>query len=70
VGGQADAVADAVDEVLAVARVGDHLARRAVDLFAGDPRADGLEAGLLGSPDALEDLALLVGWLADVHGAR
>ena len=69
VGGQADPVADAVDEVLAVAGVGDHLARGAVDLLAGDARADRLEAGLLGAADDLVHLALLVGRLADVHGA-
>ena len=57
---------DAVDEVLAVAGVGDHLARGAVDLLAGDARAHGLEAGLLRAADDLEDLALLVGRLADV----
>ena len=58
-------MADAVDEVLAVAGVGDHLARGAVDLLAGDPGADGLEAGLLGAAHDLEDLALLVGGLAE-----
>ena len=62
-------MADAVDEVLAVAGVGDHLARGAVDLLAGDARAHGLEAGLLRAADDLVDLALLVGRLADVDGA-
>src|SRR4051812_3128906 len=67
----ADAVADAVDEVLAVAGVGDDLARRAVDVLAGHAGADGLEPGLLRAADDLEHLALLGGGLAaDVHRAR
>src|SRR3954469_23801282 len=52
--GLADAVPDAVDEVLAVAGVGDDLAGGAVDLLAGDPGAHGLEAGLLGAAHDLE----------------
>src|SRR6185436_2689417 len=54
----------------AVAGVGDHLARGAVDLLAGYAGPHGLEAGLLGAPDDLVHLALLVGRLADVHAAR
>src|ERR1700742_5392523 len=65
----ADPVAGAVDEVLAVAGVGDDLAGRAVDLLAGHAGAHGLEAGLLGPADDLEDLALLGGGLADMHRA-
>ena len=54
----------------AVARVGDHLACCQVDLLARDSRPDGLEAGLPREPRRFrDDLALLVGWLADVDGA-
>ena len=67
--GQPDAVPGSVDEVLAVTGVGDHLARRAVDLLALDARPHRLEAGLLRAPHELVDLALLVGRLADVDGA-
>src|SRR4051794_10420032 len=69
VGPESGAMPDAVDEVLAVAGVGDHLASGAVDPLAGDPGADGLEAGLLGLAHDLVDRALLVGRLADVDGA-
>ena len=69
-GGHPDAVADAVDEVLAVAGVGDHLARGAVDLLARDPRPHRLEGGLLGLADDVVDLSAprSVG-ASDVHGA-
>src|SRR5262249_54834248 len=70
VGGDADAVADAVDEALAVAGGGDPLPGRPVDLLARHTRAHGLEARLLGAPDDLEHLTLLLGGLAHVDGAR
>ena len=65
----ADAVADAVDEVLAVAGVGDHLRAARSISWQATPGPDGLEAGLLGCADDLVDLALLVGRLADVDRA-
>src|SRR4051794_25239659 len=68
--GLADAVADAMDEVLAIAGVRDDLARRAVDLLAGHAGAHGLEARLLRAADDLEHLALLVARLADVDRPR
>ena len=70
VGGQADPVADAVDEVLAVPGVGDHLAGDAVDVLACDARAHRLERGLLRAPGRSRDLALLGGRFADVDRAR
>ena len=50
---EADAVAGAMDEQLAHARVGDDRARRAVDVLALDARLDRGRAGCLG---ALKDL--------------
>ena len=59
-------MACAVDEVLAIAGVGDHLAGHAVDLLAGDPGLDRLEGRLLGLAHDLEHLAFLLGGLTDV----
>ena len=61
VGGDADAVAGAVDELLAVPRVGDHRASGPVDLLAGHAGPDRLDAGLLRLPHDLVDLADLCG---------
>ena len=69
VGGQPDPVADAVDEVLPVAGLGDHGACGAIDLLALDARADRLEPRLLRSPHDLVHLAFLVGGLADMNRA-
>src|SRR5690606_24389032 len=67
--GDADAVPGAVDEVLAVAGVGDDRAGRPVDVLAGGAGAHGAESGLLGGAYEVVDAALLVGGLPDVHGA-
>ena len=67
--GGADAVAGAVDELLAVPRVGDHLPGGPVDLLARDARPDRLDARLLGLPHDLVHLADLGGRLADADGA-
>src|SRR5262245_12477901 len=68
--GQADAVPGPMDEPLAVARLRDHLARGPVDVLTRDARPNGFEPGLLRLLDDLVHLALRVGRLADVHGAR
>src|SRR3954452_325913 len=68
--GHPDPVPDAMDEAVAVAGVGDHPARGAVDLLAGHAGAHRLVARLLRAPHHLEDLALLRGRLADVDRAR
>src|SRR6185312_9256409 len=66
---EADAVAGAVDEPLAVPGAGDHAAGGAVDVLAGGAGADRVERGLLGEADDVVHLRLLLGWLADVDGA-
>ena len=67
--GHADAVPRAVQELLAVAGLGDDAPTGAVDLLTGHARPDGLETGLLGSANDVVDLALLFGWFADVDRA-
>ena len=58
--GHANAVADTVDEVLAVASFGDDLAAGAIDLLTSNAGAHGLEGGLLGVLDDFVHLALFV----------
>src|SRR4030042_2063806 len=70
---QADAVAEAVGEVLVVrteAGILDNPAGRPVDGFAGRPRFDCLEGRGLGFPDDFPDLTLLVGRLAEEDSPR
>ena len=65
----AHAVAEAVGEIGAEARVLDDLAGGAVDFGAGAPRSGGGDACLLGGQDGFVDSALLVGHGADGNGA-
>ncbi len=65
----ADAVPGAVDEGLAVSRVGDDGSGGAVDVLAGRAGTNRVDSGLLGLADDLVNLADLVRRLADAHGA-
>ena len=66
-GCQPDPVPDAVDEVFAVAGVGNHRPGCTVDLLAFHARPHGLESRLLGLPDDVVNLAFLGGGLANMH---
>ena len=65
----ADAVAGAVAEVLAVARLRDHVAAGLVEVEGRDVRTDIVETRLLRFPDGLIDVDHLFGRLADREGA-
>ena len=67
---QADAVSGAMDEVLAVARVLNDLARGAVELTHGQTRAHGGASGLIGAAAHVVDALLLIGGGLEEHGAR
>src|SRR5436190_20542995 len=69
VSGDADAVTRAVDELLAVAGLGDHPTGGAVDLLARHPRPDRRDAGLLGQAHDLVHLPDLRARLTHAHRA-
>src|SRR4051812_42808287 len=69
VGGDADAVAGPVDELFAVARIGDDLTGGPVDVLARHSGSHGLDAGLLGLAHDFVDLADLCGGFTDAHRA-
>src|SRR5439155_11211518 len=67
---QAEAMSGAVDEIVAVTGVGDHLARRAVDLLGGDARLGRVYTGFVCRPDGFINLLHLTIRLADHERAR
>src|SRR5262249_51766458 len=66
---EAEAVAQTMGEELAISRVFDHLARGAVDIFAGSSGPEGLDAGDLGAVHDVADLSELVGRRAETDRA-
>ena len=66
---KAEGVAEAVAEVLAVAGLGDDVARGGVDLIAGDAGAGGGDTGKLRFEDDVVDVLHFVGSVADGDGS-
>lgn len=65
----AHAVASTVDEIFAVSRIGNHVARGRVDLLRLHPGACRLERGPYGLIDYGMDLVIAFGWAADCSHA-